>query len=671
MAGERNLPDDILADYVVECDEHLALIRQALIGLDAAGPHRDAGRLLEDLFRSYHSIKGLSAMVEFGDAEALAHALEGALRTLRDARGDACDLVPLLHEGTRVLESLIAAHHHGEPSPSAEAVMGRLLSAAAPASAQAPAQLPSADASRQPGEGSARWRVRFVPSAALMQRGIKVDVIRARLGEAGRIMSALPQVTAGGGVAFEFLITDVAAESAFDPAWRDDGMTWERVAAEGAGTLPAADAATGTETVEPSRHGVLAPAHVVRVDLHRLDAVMQRVADLVTTRARIDDVLQRVERHVPVGEWRALREHSQSLERHLRHLREDVMRVRLVRIDEIFRKMPFIVRDLARDSAKEVALEMSGQQTEVDKFLVDRLMDPLLHLVRNAVSHGIEAPEVRRANGKPARGTIWLSAVAAGDVVVLEVRDDGSGVDADLVRSRAEAMGVDPSRSPLDDDGLLELITRPGLSTRDEADRASGRGVGMSAVSTAVHDLGGRLRLRNVRGHGACFTLEVPVTLAITGALIASVGTETVAVPQNAVREVIEIDPATVQRMEGNELVLHRGRALPVLRLHSLLGLTLTERSRLHAFVVGTGDEAVALLADRVIGHREVVVRTLTDPVLKTDGISGATELGDGRLVLILDLPALSRKVRGRARVLEPPLSAAPARTAASSGVSS
>jgi two-component system chemotaxis sensor kinase CheA len=228
-------------------------------------------------------------------------------------------------------------------------------------------------------------------------------------------------------------------------------------------------------------------------------------------------------------------------------------------------------------------------------------------------------------------------------------------VDAAAIRARAAAMGLVDPGSELDDERVLDLITHPGLSTRAEADRASGRGVGMAAVRAAIHELGGRLRLRSDPGRGTCFSLELPVTLTITGALIAAIGAETFAVPQGAVREVVEIETESIRQMERHELVVYRGRALPLLRLDRFFGLPRSERSRLHAFVVGDDDNAIALVVDRIVGHREVVVRTLTDPLVKTIGISGATELGDGRLILIIDALALSRHVRGRAPVVASP----------------
>ena len=236
-----------------------------------------------------------------------------------------------------------------------------------------------------------------------------------------------------------------------------------------------------------------AEANFVRVDLSRLDDLMRLVGDLVVSRARLEEGLLRVERFMPSAEWRRLQQETESIERQIRDLREGVMRVRLVPVAKIFRRMPFVVRDLARDSEKRVQLELSGQATEIDKFLIERMMDPILHLVRNAVSHGIEAPDERVAAGKRPEGTIRLAATTVGESVVLEISDDGRGMDAAAIAKRARAAGVPVAEGDVDARALLDLICAPGFSTRDEADRVSGRGVGMAVVRETVQDLGGAL----------------------------------------------------------------------------------------------------------------------------------------------------------------------------------
>jgi two-component system chemotaxis sensor kinase CheA len=315
--------------------------------------------------------------------------------------------------------------------------------------------------------------------------------------------------------------------------------------------------------------------------------------------------------------------------------------------------MPFVVRDLARDTGKRVQLDLVGQATEIDKFLIERMMDPVLHLVRNAISHAIEPSEQRMAAGKPPEGTIRLSAATAGESVVLEVSDDGSGIDAQAVAQRARTKGMTVPGGPIDARELLEIISAPGFSTRDQADRASGRGVGMSVVRRTVEELGGTLALQTRAGHGTTFQITLPLTLAITDAIIVHVGAHTFAVPQSAVREVIAVETTALRSIEQNELVTYRGGALPMVRLARLFSIPAQDRPRFHAIVVGVGLAAVGLLVDRIGGQREIVVKTITDPLIHVHGVAGATELGDGRLVLILDVAALSRTLRDRPRMVE------------------
>jgi two-component system chemotaxis sensor kinase CheA len=380
---------------------------------------------------------------------------------------------------------------------------------------------------------------------------------------------------------------------------------------------------------------------------------MRFVGDMVVTRARLEDTLNRVEQYVPSQQWRRLQEHSSVLERQLRDLREGVMGVRLVPVGEIFRRMPFVVRDLARDNGKRVRLDLVGQATEIDKYLIERMMDPVLHLVRNAISHAIEVPEERKGAGKSPEGTVRLGASTAGESVVLEIADDGRGIDVEAVADRARRDGMTVPDGPTDSRALLDIICASGFSTRDEADRASGRGVGMAVVRSTVEELGGTLAVETERGRGTTFRITLPLTLAITDAIIAQVGDHTFAVPQSAVREVIEVDAASLRSIERNELITYRGGTLPMVRLAKLFSIEAGSRTRFHAIVVGAGLAAVGLLVDRIAGQREIVVKTITDPLIRVDGVTGATELGDGRLVLILDVGALSRTLRERPLALE------------------
>ena len=645
--SERDLQfeSSFMDDYFAEADEHLLAIRRCLLMLDAAQGADVPPAVLEELFRSCHSLKGISAMVELREAELLAHQMESGLRAIRQGHVafDAGNLDTLL-AGANALEAVIVAKRQGVPVPSEELAIAAL---GALASSRVAVRRPPADAPESIGNARG-WTVTFVPSPELVARGVKVDTIRARLLEFGKIRSVTPRVQAGGGISFEF---DVESDDeASLSALRTDGVSYESLPLPVSPAQADAAVAGGDPSTSPRAWEVAsgAPGNFVRVDLARLDDLMRVAGDLVVTRSRLEDTLRRVERYVPAREFRSLQEQDSLMERQLRDLREGIMRVRLVPVGEVFRRMPFVVRDLARDSGKRVQLEIAGQGTEIDKFLIERMMDPILHLVRNAVGHGIETVERRVAAGKPPDGTIRLSASTVGESVIIEIADDGAGIDIAAIAQRAPAKGIRTEEGVLDSRVLLDIICASGFSTRDEADRISGRGVGMDVVRGTVQELRGTLEVATEPGRGTTFTITLPLTLAVIDAIIAHIGDQTFAVPQSAIQEVIEVDPGSVRALERNELLTYRGRALPMVRLERLFHIDTAKRPRLHAIVVGTGLSAVGLLVDRVAGHREIVVKTISDPLIRVEGVSGATELGDGRLVLILDVSALSRGVRQR-----------------------
>ena len=648
--SESNAPaGDFLAgfmdDYFAECDEHLTTVRRVLAEAQPALEHGLAAAALEELFRSFHSIKGLSGMVELRDAELLAHHMESYLRALRSHEASFTDAgLDALINGTSLLERVIVARRTARPGPSITAALAQLDAlapvAVAPEAGEA-TRLPLPPAAAAPVTDGPRWVVAFEPSAERAGRGVTVDRIRARLLQHGEILEAAPKIGDGAGIRFEFTISGVRDPDVF-AAWTDDGVSVRMVDPPPLqAPAPAADpGGTGA---------VLTSSHFVRVDLSRLDELMRMIGDLVISRARLAESLACVEARLPAVEWRAVQENSNAIERQLRDLREGVMRVRLVRIAEIFGRMPFVVRDLARESGRQVDLEITGQDTEIDKFLVERMMDPVLHLVRNAVSHGIESVEQRRAAGKPETGRLTLSAASVGDTVTIEIGDDGRGIDVDAVRRRARTMGIAVPDGPIDDAQLVDLLCRPGFSTREAADRAAGRGVGMEVVQRAVRELGGTLAIDSAPGEGTRFLIALPLTLAIMDAIIAAVGGQQFAVPQSLVREVIEVDRATVRALENHEIVPYRDGVLPLVRLSTVFGLTARPGRALHVFVIGAGLAAVGLVVDRISTQREIVVRPISDPLIKVEGVTGATDLGDGRVVLILN-PAQVARAGGASR---------------------
>jgi len=638
MSGE--FLDRFLKEYYAECEEHLVLIRRALLSLeDSVGRARPDAAVTEELFRSFHSIKGISAMVEHRESEMLAHEMESYLRAVREGHVRLATAgVETLIEGTRVLEQALAAHRTSHPQPDTAPVVSALQALIGDASS------PGALTSPPDAETGATWKCLFTPSSALVARGVNVDVVRSRIRTHGEIVRAAPLIGEGGAIAFEFYFNGTPNAATLQE-WAADGMACtalELAPAPGGAGLPA------DLPVRDREPAGLSSGHYVRVDLSRLDDLMRMIGDLVIMRARLVDALASVEAHVPSGAWRALQETTSGIERQLRELREGVMRVRLVPVGEIFRRMPFVVRDIARDTGRRVRVDVTGQETQIDKFLVERMMDPALHLVRNAIAHGIEGVDERIAAGKPPEGTLQLAASASGEVATIEIGDDGRGIDAERVIARARERGL-AVPAVVDDAALLDLICAPGFSTREESDRTSGRGFGMAVVRRTVQDLGGSLRLWTEAGRGTRFTIQLPLTLAITDALLARVGPQTFAVPQAAVREVIEVEEAAVRRLEEGEVTAYRGMALPLVRLSTRLALESAGLARVHVFVIGNGAAAVGLVVDRIVGQREIVVRSTVDPLIRVSGVAGATDLGDGRVVLILDAAALALPGRGAA----------------------
>jgi two-component system chemotaxis sensor kinase CheA len=655
------LDPQLLDDFFGEADEHLVAIRQALLQLEQyIGKAQPDPRIVQELFQSFHSFKGISAIVGLAPAEAVAHATEDFLRLMRDGKAQlSSGGIEVLTAATRKLEEIVAAFRSSKPLPACDSLLadlkGLCAQAGAGASAPGPAgampqQDPDLGASIEEAKASGLllWNYTFSPTRELDGQGINVNFIREQLSRAGRILKATPSVKAKGQLAFQFLVA--ARESPSDLSeWESRGVFVQMAEPEehGAPHL-AASPASG------EHNPFLAPSHVVRVDLKRLDELMRVTGEMVIHRSRLEAQLATLSRSSARVDLRGIQEVNGGLGRSLRELREAIMRVRLVPVAEIFARMPFVVRDLARQSQKKARLKLAGQQTALDKYLIERLKDPLLHLVRNAFSHGVETPEERLAASKPEEATIELSAATIGDSVLIYVRDDGRGISPTAIAQRARSLGINVPPT-LDDHSILKILCMPGFSTREDADRASGRGIGMAVVYATIRELGGNLTLESAEGKGTQFTIRLPLTLAIAETLIVSAAGQTCAVPQSSVREILHTSESDIQIVNGVEAVSYRGGILPIVRLAGLFRASNGTRSKWCLLVITAERGSVGLLTESVLGQREVVVRALRDPMIQVAGISGATELGDGKPVLILDGAALTA---GTVRPPEPGSSA-------------
>jgi two-component system chemotaxis sensor kinase CheA len=618
--------EEFLDDYFAESEEHLTSARSHLVSLN---PDES---VFNELFRNFHSLKGLSAMVGVDEITQLAHHIEDYLRVLKQHDPNTCrEGFEHVLTASDAIENVLTARRKSEPSPDISATLLQLESLTREAEGK---KYSASDA------GTARGcRFEFRPSPDLAARGITVSTVRDKLRAIGQIAHAAPRVLADGGVAFEFVVETTLPETKFE-GLISEGV--EYLAGSEGQPPPAVD---DTRQAPPPVSAAVATHNVIRVEMNRLDDLMRLVADLVVSRFRLDQTINSA--HGPHS-WREAQEINLSMERQLRDLREAVMRVRMVPIGQVFERMRFVVRGLEREAGKNVEVRIHGQETEIDKVIVEAMMDPLLHLVRNAVSHALESVEERRAVGKPAAGTLRLSASTAGDTVLIHVEDDGRGMDLHKIQERARSRGLIGADESLDPKRLLDIISSPGFTTREHADLASGRGVGMSAVQATVSQLGGSMSLDTEPGRGTRFAIRLPLTLLIADSLLVTVAEQSFAVPQTAVQEVLAAESASVRVLENNEVVPFRGGVLPILRLRKFFGLANGGPQRMHLLVISNGNSLLGLAVDRINGQREIVLRVARDPLLKAPGVVGATELGDGRPVLILDPHSLIRAARER-----------------------
>ncbi len=665
-----------LQDFLEESEEHLHNISSHLLALErqAAQGEVDA-HALNEVLRALHTIKGLSGMVGLQAAAELSHELESVLRQIRADRLTLTpSIVDALMQGTRVLEGIIHTVRDPEaPMPDIEPVLALLPRAgeekrakpprsASPAAPPKPrpevpewlrrALPPSVQQALQPADvqriekavarGQYVQLAVFTPSAEKVAAGITVNAVREQLEQHAQIVKAIPLIDSRENgdavVRFAFL---VIADRPPSQVVSLPGLSWSEV-------RPAPPA---QELERRDSRPVLGrEPSLVRVDVARLDHLMELVGELSRVHHRLELAWQEA-LEARNGRRAAVDDVLTEMERQLRYLREAVIRVRLVPLAEVFGRMPLAVRDLSRAEGKQVRLILEGEEAEVDKALADRLLDPLMHLVRNAIAHGIEPPEERAALRKPTEATLHISAHPEGEQIVIAVADDGRGVDMDRVAEKARSLGWLAPDEPLTDALALEFLCRPGFSTRDDADMSAGRGVGLDVVWQMVSQVGGQLEMQTAPGRGTTFTMRLPVTLLIMPVILVGVGAERYAVPRTMVEELIAIAAEEVVSLEDQELLSLRGRPVPMLRLADLFHVS-TERSDCPAYglVVDVGQGPAVLGVDRLLGLREVVVRHFHDPLISAPGVAGATEIGDGRPILIIDVPDLLRFARERQR---------------------
>ncbi|WDV47716.1 chemotaxis protein CheA [Clostridiaceae bacterium M8S5] len=386
-----------------------------------------------------------------------------------------------------------------------------------------------------------------------------------------------------------------------------------------------------------SKKSINVVGKTVRVDIDRLDNLMNLVSELIIIKTRMEDIGDSDKKQ-------NMNEAIEYLERITTSLHDAVMKVRMVPIERVFNRFPRMVRDLSKELGKEVKLMMSGEETEVDRTVIDEIGDPLIHLIRNAIDHGIEKAEDRKKKDKEEFGTISLRSYPDGNNVVIEVQDDGDGIDVNRVKQKAISRGIlnQEVAKTLSDDEACEYIFKPGFSTSDTITDVSGRGVGLDVVKSKIESIGGIVEIDSVRGMGSKFTIRIPLSLAIIQALMIKLKDEIYAIPLSSIKEITPIDRDSIQKVHEQEVILYRGKTLPLIRLRNILGLENDNNQKeLIAVIVKKGDKEAGLIVDDLIGQQEIVIKSLGKYLSGIKYMTGATILGNGNISLILDINSI------------------------------
>jgi two-component system chemotaxis sensor kinase CheA len=607
--------------FLSESRDHLTAYNQLLLEWEKAPAAREP---VGGIFRAIHTVKGMAATMGYAGVAELAHRIENLLDVLRKGEKDATPaLLDLLFKAGDALEKGIGAAVDGKPGTAPASLLEQLDRAAGgtrrPGAASA---APPAVVAAGPGR---LVRVALRGDSAL--KGARALLVLKKAESLGAVAGLTPPAEAFDTEGFDgqvaFRLESEADAARIEQVLRQAGdVDRVEVQQEEAVEAPHVEAARG-------RH--------IRVDLRRLDALMNQIGELAIARGRLATLAARQDDP-------ELDEVALHMGRLASALQNEIVAARMTPVWQVFDRFPRMVRDLARQMEKQVDFRVEGKDIELDRAILDEIGEPLVHLLRNALDHGIEPPAERAGKGKPPTGRLVLAAVKERSSVAIKVTDDGRGVNRARVIAKAQELGlVDAGTETLGDDELYRLLMRSGFSTAKAVSDVSGRGVGIDVVATAARALGGSLEIRSEEGKGTTFTLRLPVTLAIMRALLAQVGGETYAMPLTHVAETVDPPAREIQKVQGKETILLRGRLLPLVRLTEMLGTrTGPLPPRVPVIVLEVGERRSGVVVDALVGQQEIVVKSFDAPKGTLPVFSGATILGDGRPALILDAGGLT-----------------------------
>ncbi len=675
-----------LVTFYEESFEGLDVMETELLALDVGEADLET---INTIFRAAHSIKGGSGTFGLNDVATFTHVMETLLDEMRDGKRDVTqEAVNILLESVDVLREMLSTLQ-AEEELDVERIaivkqkLDNLLAGESTAAAS-PTEQPAVaktDTTDSPTAG-AGWTINFKPHVDMLQTGN--DPVRMF-----RELSALGEFSAEPDILLlpEFLLMEPEnsalswvltlkgdipkseVEEVFDWVEDDCDLTITAIASSAAATEEIAEAEIISETVEPTpikeepvadsipeavpaaatkpaaakaKRKATTEASSIRVSIDKVDELINMVGELVITQSMLSQLGD--EEEFGEEQIEKLKNGLMQLERNTREMQENVMRIRMLPISFVFQRFPRLVHDLSAQLDKKIELVLAGESTELDKTVMEKIGDPLVHLVRNSLDHGIETPEVRLAAGKPETGEIHLNAFHEGGNIVIEITDDGAGLNLEKILSKAKSSGIVAENDKLTDDEIADLIFRPGFSTADVVSDVSGRGVGMDVVRRNIRALGGTVEVKTSAGTGSTFTIRLPLTLAILDGQSIVVGNEVYIVPLVAIIESVQVDTSLVNGVTGQaEVYRLRDEYIPIVKLCDVFNVKPLHDNMEDGLLVVVEAEGkkVALLVDDLLGQQQVVIKSLETNFKSVEGISGATILGDGTVALILDVTGL------------------------------
>lgn len=669
--------------FLEELDEMLVQMEKKIIDLEA---HGEDDETIQDLFRVAHTLKGSCAAMGFNEMKNLTHEMEQVLDEVRNHRLEVSDkMIQLLFQCFDGLQDFKTSISSGqETEVQVQPLMDALRSFLAgeekdeepirPTPSEPQNMALSTDARLQMIEAAAQglpvYQVSLEFAESTVMRGVRAYLAVDRLRELGDVLQVTPAVEEmermeddelrGFQVA---LMTQASPDEIRRPVANRE---YEKIAVVGLETETQTNAPDDTNghsesTEGPNTEDQSVPASApkqkgskrkppsIRVDVEQLETLMNLVGELVIDQARMDQVNRNLNKRYKSDEdVTTLSDISTHFSRTISELQDNIMTARMLPIESLFDRFPRIVRDLAHTLGKDIHLSLEGKETRLDRTVIEEIADPLIHLVRNAVDHGVESPERRIDAGKKEQGHVRLTASHEDNKVVITVQDDGAGIDAEKMRQSAIKKGVisvEESQG-LSETESLNLIFRPGFSTAEKVSDVSGRGVGMDIVRNHIERLGGMIEIDTKIGEGTLFRIKLPLTLAIIPGLLIGVSERTFVVPISNVYEIVRIQPDSIQSVNGRPTILLREQAMPVLYLRQYFRLPapINDRKYVQVVVVGTAEKRVAMVVDELYGNQEIVKKTLANRVGQPKGIAGATILGDGLVGLILDVATICNR---------------------------